>query len=357
MAKGRKSGKAESAVVVDVPTVSSSAGVFLGTLRSEFDEPAALPAVFARLLDDVEAVLAEHRNGTLDEHATAAQLSELTLTDADGAQWTLGATTRRWYRRTRGGSWLPTPPPAASGGEVVASFELDEALLSTMTRSAAALNSLDAPSDTFHTLHGQPIVRPASDADVTDAVPLPAGVDSVLELTAPEPAGTVVTRPPAIRDAGDISPADAAPQPDGVAPVLELDAAVAEGARLSPTPGGGTTAVPPVWDAPDEVPPGAVPLPEGLSSTLTFDLPDEFLPAPEPAPEQALMPQRSGVSLTELLSGYTPAPTAVAAPPAAPAAGPDINAILAELRVTAPVAGEDDLDDDLDDDLEVPGRI
>jgi hypothetical protein len=103
MAFGRKVSKSDTPEVSDAPVVGASTGVFLGTLRSEFDEPAALPSAFARLLADVEATLAQFQAGELDQHATAVALGEHTFTDLHGGQWTVGATTRRWYRRTSGG--------------------------------------------------------------------------------------------------------------------------------------------------------------------------------------------------------------------------------------------------------------
>jgi hypothetical protein len=93
---------------------------FLGTLRSELDDDSSLDGAFAevhaRFVTFREAYLA----GRIDARAFGRELSNLRVLDEDGIQWTLGATTNRWYSRSphNASQWMPSPAPG-QGGVVV----------------------------------------------------------------------------------------------------------------------------------------------------------------------------------------------------------------------------------------------
>lgn len=86
--------------------------VFLGSLRSEFDEEVPLHPAFSTLLAASGAVRGAYLNGRLGGEDAAAAFAELRLVGSDGAEWTIGATSGRWYRRVTGGSWVPADVPA-----------------------------------------------------------------------------------------------------------------------------------------------------------------------------------------------------------------------------------------------------
>lgn len=109
--------------------------VFLGTLRSEVDEPDELTDSFAHLQLVTEGVLSAYRRGTLDQAEAAVRLRLLRLRGAGGEEWTLGSTSLRWYRRYPGGLWKVTPPP----------FSEDEVFSASADAAVAALTALGAP--------------------------------------------------------------------------------------------------------------------------------------------------------------------------------------------------------------------
>ncbi len=110
MARDRQRRRAHREDGISAPVTE---GTFFGTLRSEFDEPPMLPeeldALFARFLN------LRHRyyNYELSGEEFGTELSRLVYTDASGAQWTVGASSSRWYRRRPGGVWMLTPPDLA----------------------------------------------------------------------------------------------------------------------------------------------------------------------------------------------------------------------------------------------------
>ena len=87
--------------------------VFLGTLRSDLDTPDVLPECFSALASAADTIIERYRTGKLDPAATAALLAELKLSDHESFLWTVGATTRRWYRKVPGGVWRAALPPSS----------------------------------------------------------------------------------------------------------------------------------------------------------------------------------------------------------------------------------------------------
>jgi hypothetical protein len=76
----------------------------LGTLRSELDEGSDLDWAFGSLEASVSAVRAAYLSHRLPPHMAAMLLTELRLNGSDGAEWTVGATSGNWWRKT-GGQW------------------------------------------------------------------------------------------------------------------------------------------------------------------------------------------------------------------------------------------------------------
>lgn len=90
---------------------------FLGTLRSELDEDVALEGAFAELYARFGALRDSYDSGRLDARSLGLALRDLRVIDTDGYQWTIGATTGKWYRRNQqeGGQWASAPVPAGTG--------------------------------------------------------------------------------------------------------------------------------------------------------------------------------------------------------------------------------------------------
>ena len=83
----------------------------LGSLRSELDDTPELDPSFQSLEICFQAARLAYMEGRLSAPDVASLLQELRLTGSDGAEWTLGATSTRWYRRTTGGRWQAWAAP------------------------------------------------------------------------------------------------------------------------------------------------------------------------------------------------------------------------------------------------------
>ncbi len=91
-----------------------------GVLRSELDEPAKLPQAFEQLIEEVGKARHAFERGDLTKVQLAEVLRNLRVVGPDGTEWTMGASSGRWYRRPVGGTWVPSLPPededVTSGG-------------------------------------------------------------------------------------------------------------------------------------------------------------------------------------------------------------------------------------------------
>lgn len=106
--------KNQSGIEVDESTARDA---FLGTLRSELDEDVVIEGAFAELYARFGALRDSYDNGRLDARSFGLALRDLRVIDTDGYQWTIGATTGKWYRRNQqeGGQWASAPVPAGTG--------------------------------------------------------------------------------------------------------------------------------------------------------------------------------------------------------------------------------------------------
>ena len=92
----------------------ATAEVTLGALRSEFDQNRTVAAPFTAVAEVTEQILDLYRTGRMEQLVALQALSALRLVDQAGANWALGATTRRWQRRLPSGTWRVAVPPAVS---------------------------------------------------------------------------------------------------------------------------------------------------------------------------------------------------------------------------------------------------
>lgn len=106
--------KADVGAEVDEDSIRDA---FLGTLRSELDEDVPLEGAFAELYARFGALRDSYDSGRLDARSFGLALRDLRVIDTEGYQWTIGATTGRWYRRNQqdGGQWASAPVPAGTG--------------------------------------------------------------------------------------------------------------------------------------------------------------------------------------------------------------------------------------------------
>lgn len=90
---------------------------FLGTLRSELDEDVPLEGAFAELYARFISLRDSYDTGRIDSRTYGRALRDLRVIDPEGFQWTIGATTGRWYRRNYqdGGQWSASPAPTGTG--------------------------------------------------------------------------------------------------------------------------------------------------------------------------------------------------------------------------------------------------
>jgi hypothetical protein len=119
----------------------------LGTLRSELDDDAELPELFADVYTQVDDLRTAVQQGSCARETAARTLAHLRIAAPDGTLWSVGAESLVWYRKLPGGSWSRMVPPL---GDDHTTYEL-----------AAPPSSL--PSET------PPADEPAADADAERA--------------------------------------------------------------------------------------------------------------------------------------------------------------------------------------------
>lgn len=85
----------------------------LGTLRSELDDETDLDPIFFSMQLAHNAVINAYGDQKINSHATGMILKELKIKGSDGNYWTIGASTKSWYKRNNPetGAWeLATEP-------------------------------------------------------------------------------------------------------------------------------------------------------------------------------------------------------------------------------------------------------
>jgi hypothetical protein len=92
----------------DLAPMTVAGGTFLGTLRADEDD-GELREPFASLMVRFNEIITSRASGEMSDEAAGRALGELMCQDKSGASWTIGATSRQWYRRQRDGSWVATP--------------------------------------------------------------------------------------------------------------------------------------------------------------------------------------------------------------------------------------------------------
>lgn len=85
---------------------------FLGTRPAEIVDDDMLLDNFRAISQKFTELQRLYEDGTLSREQFATQLRGLRVSDEDGFEWTLGATTRRWFRRTGEGTWIAAIPPS-----------------------------------------------------------------------------------------------------------------------------------------------------------------------------------------------------------------------------------------------------
>lgn len=84
----------------------------VGILRSELDEPKNLPGPFLDLITQIGQARHGYDTGSFTKSQYATVLRGLRIVGPDGTEWTMGATSGRWYCRPVGGAWVPSTPPS-----------------------------------------------------------------------------------------------------------------------------------------------------------------------------------------------------------------------------------------------------
>lgn len=95
-------------------TINSS---YLGTLRSEFDEPETVPTGFAQLQNNIAIICKAFIEGKVNERQAAELLVIQRCSDLNSGEWTVGATSGSWYRRQGIDTpWMQVPSPSQAVG-------------------------------------------------------------------------------------------------------------------------------------------------------------------------------------------------------------------------------------------------
>jgi hypothetical protein len=88
-----------------------------GALPSEFDTPERVAASFSTVLSAVSDLVYAYQTGKVTSEAAGRVLSDVLITDDSNIEWTVGASTLRWYRRLPGGAWRVASPPEQDQGQ------------------------------------------------------------------------------------------------------------------------------------------------------------------------------------------------------------------------------------------------
>lgn len=89
--------------------------LFLGSLRSQFDTVEEVNGEWETLLNVAASIKDAYLNKKISAKEAASMLSEVKLFDSNGYEWTIGATSNEWYRRTFGvQQWLKSPAPTSA---------------------------------------------------------------------------------------------------------------------------------------------------------------------------------------------------------------------------------------------------
>lgn len=105
--RGASKGKPSKA-----PTGIEREPVFFGTLRSEFDTEEELAEGWEALSQAAETIRLAYIREELEPEVAASALGQLKLKDRNGAEWTIGASSGEWYRRTSSNNqWLRASAP------------------------------------------------------------------------------------------------------------------------------------------------------------------------------------------------------------------------------------------------------
>lgn len=174
-----------------------SAGLFLGALP--IDPVAAgdgMAEEFELIADTVARLLEAHQRGTIRADQVAANLAMLVVTDTHGVSWTVGATSRGWYRRTPGLPWAASPAPDSSVEPVTTPPVID---LDALTVEATGAQPARLPTPVVDDLSfGEPVTDPADDTELLTPELLellgPISTTGPLDSLAP-PALTPVDQP------------------------------------------------------------------------------------------------------------------------------------------------------------------
>jgi hypothetical protein len=151
---------------------------FLGTLASGHPGGDVLPDEFLALVVTFDDLYSLYETRQITREQLAAQLRKLRVVDHDDFEWTIGATTRAWYRRAVDGKWITAPPPMTS-----------------QRRSSAPVDDTDIATDDASA------ITTATD-DATDITATTAGTST---------AGSPKTPPLLLDDLDDESAPDAPP--------------------------------------------------------------------------------------------------------------------------------------------------
>ena len=95
----------------------SDESLLFGVLPSEFAGPEELSEDLKDFEVTVSQIVSAYQSGIVSADACAGALSRMVISDHNGMEWTIGATTLRWYRRIPGGDWRSATPTSSESGD------------------------------------------------------------------------------------------------------------------------------------------------------------------------------------------------------------------------------------------------
>jgi len=154
------------------PSARTNNSSYLGTLRSEFDEPETIPTGFTQLQNNIAIICKAFLEGKVNERQAAELLVIQRCSDLNGGEWTVGATSGSWYRRQGIDTpWMEVPSPSqAVGNPLPGAWQRDIIFPGSAeydnSKGLGILDATDIISDSFGNENQKS--NPKSNVDLSD---------------------------------------------------------------------------------------------------------------------------------------------------------------------------------------------
>lgn len=123
---------------------------FLGGLKSEFDEGYSLSGIFSSLVAAADNIRNKYVKYEIESDVAAELFAKLKITDINGNEWTIGASSGSWYRRYGNEKkWISSNPPIDIEADVNSTFDMDSIIHTQTTNNNTNVRSTGLKIEEF----------------------------------------------------------------------------------------------------------------------------------------------------------------------------------------------------------------